>query len=243
MSPLEHPYSRFGAALTIYKKGKENLSEITSQDFIDMLELGLNKFRLQPDNPDASEIKFDYIPAQILKNKPFLVQSKGLADKGMFLAPSTIALEGNAKKLFQAQQKLIQEVSTNQSLIKNIDITKSIIPLTAKTNQGNSSQSNPKAPLAVAACGAITNTTNLKPSLTANNFTTCIIPDLELNEMIAFIQLFEKMLNNNTTDLLKAKRNEGSDKIPRPKIFKGNFPYAPRSHPFGAVDLLGELGQ
>lgn len=245
MNPTEHPYSRYGAALTLLKQGKKSLEEVSAKDLAEMIGHGLNHYRLQPLKIDTSEVLYGYLPSSELEKQSWLIQSTGLANKGYFLSPNAITNEKSAKQLYQAQKALLKTLEgiDEKDLQKNMDITMSITPVTGKTNQGNTSQSNPKAPLVVGAYCAIANLTSIKPVITVNLLPTAIIPDLEMDDLKKFIRLFELMLHNNTTDLLKAKRKEDVEKIPRPKIFNGNFPYAARSHAFGAAGVLGAIGQ
>src|SRR5690554_849593 len=108
MKALEHPFARYGAALTLLKRGKEKEEEILKEDLIYMLQLNLEKYRLHPVKEEGSAFTFDYLAASELDTKDWLIQSSGLSAKGYFLAPHALTIEKNAKQLFSAQKKLLE---------------------------------------------------------------------------------------------------------------------------------------
>ncbi len=103
----------------------------------------------------------------------------------------------------------------------------------------------------------ITTTTPLKPCLqyetglgkdkTSSN--VCLIPDLELPQLIDFIKLFkririQKLDSSLMVGKVKCKDAKKNEYVPkRPNLFKGNFPNAPHSGALGAIALLGAIGE
>ena len=99
------------------------------------------------------------------------------------------------------------------------------------------------------------------------NVTT--IPALPLNDLKKFVQLFSEMMTaelqghlmevkltpkkeegkNSKKKLAKKENESGTEttvvksEFRRPKIFDGNYPYAPRNTVFGAVGLLAAIGR
>jgi hypothetical protein len=69
-----------------------------------------------------------------------------------------------------------------------------------------------------------------------------IIPELDLEGMIRFVQLFRDMQDSEQESPLTLKRSEDSNRK-RPPLFDGNYPDEPRSPAFGPVGLMGALGQ
>lgn len=246
MNPLEHPYSRYGIALVLYKTSKERFEEILDDDIKSLLINGLDKFRLRPTYFN-SEIEFSYVPYSEIKNNPGL--KKGPSSKGKFLTPNSLTIDKVASGYFDTIEKLISELNDKKQ--KNINFTQQIVPVTTKTNYGRKTQGYISGDIRTAAFCAITTSHPLKPCLAIvkvkqnipNYIPAAIIPDLEIDELKNFISIFKRMLDDNTPKLLIARKKENVEKIPRPKIFHGNFPYAPRSHAFGAAGLLGAIGQ
>ena len=77
----------------------------------------------------------------------------------------------------------------------------------------------------------------------------CLIPDLDIPNLIDFIKLFKRLRIQRLSDLMigkveiiKGKKND-TYKPKRPKLFNGNFPNAPRSSALGAIALLGAIGE
>ncbi|MBK7700656.1 MAG: hypothetical protein IPJ39_18985 [Saprospiraceae bacterium] len=70
----------------------------------------------------------------------------------------------------------------------------------------------------------------------------CKIPDLEIDNLIDFILLFEQIRISSTEGLFIGNINQKDKKPNRPRLFDGNFPNAPRSSSLGAIGLLGAIG-
>lgn len=248
---FSHPYSKYGLAITMQRYDIDSISDITNEMLIKQLKFGLLHFRLYPERfLEDNTIQFGFLSLDKYEKNPQLIQSTGLAAKGNFLSPTAITRAKSAKQLWQAQQKLISSLKDGENLDSSVTVTMSIAPVTSKINNGKISQASPKSTLFEASCCAITNTTPLKPVITQELKPVCIIPDLSIKHLKSFISLFERMLiSQGSNKLFYAKRkiSESNDKteekIPRPAIFHGNFPYAPHSFAFGAVGLLGAIGR
>ena len=125
-------------------------------------------------------------------------------------------------------------------------MSRSFAPTTAKINNGKSSQSPPKGTLFECACSVITTLSPVKPSAWLEGRNTAIIPDLPLDELKDFLDILQRML----LDALKENvmeaaidQDKSEKKYKRPRLFNGNYPYAPRETAFGAVGLLAAIGK
>ena len=91
----------------------------------------------------------------------------------------------------------------------------------------------------------MTSLTQYKPAIS----NSCLIPDLELKDMVDFIRIFKRLLFVATKDLfvgnVKKEITRNNEKyIPRrPSIERGNFPNAPHSKVLGSLALLGAIGE
>src|SRR5207237_820995 len=73
-----------------------------------------------------------------------------------------------------------------------------------------------------------------------------IITNLPLDELIDFLDIFQRMLIDSLKEnVLEAMIKPGAAerKYIRPRIFWGNYPFAPREAAFGAVGLLAAIGK
>lgn len=269
---LAHPYSRYGLATALLQKqiqpdelDEEEIHEMLAQ----ALETGLNHFRLMTtDDPTVSEVlRFASVPLVELQRDTKLVQSSGLAAQGKYLAPNVVTTDGDAKGSFENAVTIIEGLRNEKDLQSDFVFSRSFAPTTAKINNGKSSQSPPKGSLFEAACCAITTSTPNKPSAWVEGRNTVIIPDLPLEELRDFVELFENMKGSSLDGNLyeaklkrlpavqpdkkpvkrKKRKQEGEkeakSEYKRPRIFNGNYPYAPRQAAFGAAGLLAAIGR
>jgi len=252
---FSHPFSRYGLALVMLKEEVNEILDITPTMLRKHLEDGLSHFRLQSNNnPEIDdELLYSYFPMHTIINS----RVKGDPKKGIYLCPNIITTDKAAKNAWGASYKLVEDLSDSPSLSRNIDVTMSLVPIANKLNNGSKGKSYSKFSLLEVACGAITNTTHIKPYFAykkkgdkgqLNYIPTAIIPDIELSEMKTFIQFYNLMIDTtiNQKKLLKKKiyRKEGEKaKFSRPPIYNGNFPYAPQNSAFGVVSLLGAIGR
>ena len=237
------------------------------------LETGLNHFRMETvDVPSATEtLRYNYIPAEELKRRE-LIYKTGLNDVGKYLAPTIITNESDQKQsqiipgTFNKSAELVEKLRQNAPLDKKQDLSRSIAPTVQKINNGKSGQEPPEATLFESTCAAITTITPLKPAAKVFKSNVTIIPDLPLAELRDFIELFESMMLSNMdgnlyeaklkklpveqTGKRPAKRNKKSEgevkaksEYKRPRVFNGNYPFAPRQAAFGAAGLLAAIGR
>lgn len=267
---LAHPYARYGLAAALYQSQitpEEMTEENVREALAYAIESGLGNFRLETfDDPASVDVlRFDVIKLEVLRREPDLIQSNGLAPKrGKYLAPSIISLDGKAKDTFTNALECVERLRGGDPLHEpgSFTLSRSFAPLTKKFNNGTKSQRPPKSTLFEAACTVITTVTKLKPAAwlqqppnydAGERVNTGIIPDLPLNELRDFIELFESMMiyglkgdmleakiqraKSNADKKAKSKKTEDADSkkpgFKRPRIFDGNYPFAPRFRTFG----------
>lgn len=276
--PLAHPYTRYGLAVALYldknlsleeKQEPQNLAEDRLRAALAYaLEIGLENFRMRTgDEPlFTRELNFAAIPLATLQSKTTLIQSAGLASQGIYIFPSVVTTDGDAKGTFDNSAALIAALRGKDASDSARKYSRSFAPTTAKINNGTASQSEPKGTLLETACAAIATLTPLKPAVWSER-NTAIIPDIPIPELIDFIDLFERMKNSHIDgDLMQAKLpplapikddkpaatkakkpKEGAkpkSDYRRPRLHNGNYPFAPRdATAFGAVGLLGAIGR
>jgi hypothetical protein len=264
---LAHPYSRYGLAVALFRLDRliqnEDIENPTEKDLIEVLiqeiESGLNNFRFETfDNPEtAEELRFVSIKLEKLRQNTSLIQGE-LSKFGKYLTPSIITTDGDAESTFSKAEELINSLRRGENLGKSgVKLVRSFVPTTAKINQrGNLSQSEPKSTLFEAVCSVITTVTDKKPSAYVRKqtkpkekYNSAIIPDLPLDEMKNFVELFHAMI---TTELAERENpfntkprvdEKGKKSYKRPPIFNGNYPFAPRNSAFGEVGLLAAIGR
>lgn len=262
---VDHFYGRYGLALVMLKNKLDSPDQVTPEMIISELENGQNYFRLEPlpFNIENEFVKFQYLSKAILNQKPERIGKQGESKKQFgenvsaivsnYLSPTIITSDKAVGKAWSAVENVIDELKTSE-LDKKINGTMSLIPLAGKFNNGNNSQSYPKSSLMEMSCCAITTFTPDKPALlpkltTGKTEPACIIPDLELNDLMRFIHLFRQMSSSGTEKLLTGKvkinkkKAEALYSFQRPKISSGNFPYAPSQSALGSIGLLGAIGR
>lgn len=268
-----HPYSRYGLATALLQKQirpDELSDEEIHETLAQAIETGLNNFRLTTnDDPTTTEIlRFMNVPFATLQRDMKLVQSAGLAAQGKYLAPSVVTTDGDAKGSYDNAVAIVEELKNGKDLQSGFVFSRSFAPTTAKINNGKSSQSPPKGSLLEAACCAIATLAPNKPAAWIEGRNTVIVPDLSLDELRDFIELFENMMgskldgnlyevklkklpadeaNKKPVKRKKKKESETEAKAKseyrRPRIFNGNYPFAPRQAAFGAAGLLAAIGR
>ncbi|QOR73286.1 type I-PGING CRISPR-associated protein Cas8c/Csp2 [Cruoricaptor ignavus] len=241
MNQTTHPFIRYGIAVVMRENRLSEVSEISREHIIKELEISRNHFRLKPQSLFVGQkiVKFVYCDNE-----------KGEPGKGIYLSPSVLSGNKEAKSVITKIEQLKTDLKNNK---KSTDITRSITPIAGEfTSFGDKSigRGKPKMVTEVAAFAAITTSTSKKPSLMFKSYrkekneteNIAIIPDLELPEMIDFIDLFELIKNQSTDQLMTGYVSQKDNKPQRPKIYNGNFPNAPKSSSLGAVALLAALG-
>jgi hypothetical protein len=204
------------------------------------------------DNPQTAEVlRFRAIKAEELKRNKSLVFSSGLPNKGIYLAPTVITNQSNQQQgkiiqgCFDNANKMLELLRLNSPLGKEDEFSRSFAPTTMKINNGGA-QKAPKGNLFERACSVITTITQIKPAFYYEKNNTTIIPDLMLDELMDFLDIFQRMLNDSLKEnILEAriKLETTERKYTRPRIFWGNYPFAPRAAAFGAVGLLAAIGK
>ncbi|WP_200976492.1 hypothetical protein [Echinicola sp. 20G] len=242
---MNHPLSKYGLALVLRANGLDEaqVNKVTHEMLANSLKEGIRKFRLYTkDDPELdNNLTYNHYSIKELDENPSLVQSAGLSGRGMYLSQNILTEEKSAKQVYSAVKKLLGLLSRETDLAKTEAITMSISAVSGKINQGKLSQSNPTSSLLEVCCFAIGNIHPLKPCFASNNLNYALIPDLSLNELIVFIDFFDRMFQDNVGNLMKAKSSDG--KYKRPRIIRGNYPDAPYHTVFGPIGLLASIGK
>ncbi len=271
--PLAHPYARYGLAIAL-SQARLSTSSLTEDALREALaqaiESGLEEFRMKTDDdPQITRtLRFGPISSASLRQDAALVQSSGLAARGIYIYPTIITTDGNAKDTWKNAVAALESLRGGKKLDSVLDFSRSFAPTTAKINNGTASQTPPRGTLLEVACALITTLTPIKPAAWPGRNTT-VIPDLELEHLRDFVGLFREMsLNQGRNDLMETKPRElpkqkadgtakrapakkppKKDAPPkseyhRPRLHSGNYPFAPRdAGVFGAVGLLGAIGR
>lgn len=178
---LPHPYARYGLAVALRRR--DIATPLTEDelraDLIFAIEDGLGHFRMQTaDDPQHNtELKFTPVKMSALLDDTNLVQSAGLAARGIYLYPSVVTIDGGAKDTFKNAQALLEAVKIKKTFDSSAELSRSFAPTTAKINNGTASQTPPKGTLLEAVCSVITTLTDGKPAAWPG-INTVIIPDL-----------------------------------------------------------------
>lgn len=222
-----HPFLKYAIALLMVRNDLQKEEEIDDNHILDELKNGLNHYALK---------------VQKVTEKRENVKYRFAKKDADFISPSFININKKAK-------------DTIEKLIGN-ELTKDKLPLVGNpfagefsifTSQENglSERGKPKWTLREYCLGCITLSTPDKPCY-SDKKNWCLIPDLELPDMILFINLFEEMYINETKNLLLGKvtwKKGGKYTLHRPHLLNGNFPSAPQTSAMGAIALLGAIGK
>lgn len=251
-----HPYIRYAQALIMNENDLKSCEEITSEQIISEIGIGLNSFRLQPVQAieGKDKVKFDFVRIE-----------KGDPKQGLFLAPNVMSKDKFSRFIWKEGNTLLTALKKD-TINKLDDISMSVAPVAGEylsfSLQGKIGRGNPKVSILEQGLSAVTTLTPNKPCLQyridkkgmPEMFNVCIIPDLPINELKSFIQFFKWMLKTETSNdlmygnIVATKSGKGNaEKITyeakRPLIFRGNFPNPPRSSALGSVALLGTIGE
>lgn len=246
---FDHPYPRYGLASVLYHAdirtispdtipGKEELAELAAKFIGD----ALYKYRLHTeDKPldDAdTDFRFRYLDADELATK----KSAGQDSANLYyLAPHIATGDTSANRLIGEVKKMVKKLAKGKGLDKTVQLKRSFSPFTTKINEGSKTLSNPKATLLQAGFTMAATLTHYKPAAQLNFKNQVIIPDLPLNDLLLFIDLFDKMCSLET-DNLYVRELKAGNKNYRPPLFSGNYPNAPNTPVFGPVGLAGAIG-
>jgi len=268
---LTHPYPRYGLAVALVE-ARENRATLDAQSLasvlVEAIENGLEHFRMETQNDPAISETLLFVPirAHNLRQNLGLVQGN-LAIQGKYLFPSVLTTDKEAKKTFDSANKILNELNQGKSLGDKLPMSRSFAPTTAKINNGRASQAPPKGSLLEAACSIVTALTPTKAAAWIGTRNTVIIPDLPLSEMRDFIELFSNMmraqLDGNLMEARLPHRQQPTEvdvqprrrrtkrttetaatpQFKRPRLFNGNYPFAPRHGAFGPAGLLAAIGK
>lgn len=251
-----HPYIRYAQALIMVENDLNNCEEITGKHIITEIENGLNSFRIYPIESveGKSNVKFDFIKLE-----------KGETKQGIFLSPNIISSFKESRHIWNKSHYLLEELPKNL-LDKLEDVSTSIAPITGEylsfSLNKKIGRGNPKITMKDQGLSAITTLSPIKPCLQyridkkgkPDMYNVCIIPDIPLDELKSFIQVFKKLRSTGTDGNLmvgnvlskptgKGKTEKITYEAKPPLIFKGNFPNPPKSSALGSIALLGAIGE
>lgn len=242
---FDHPYPRYGLASVLYHAdiravspntipGKEELAELAGKFISD----ALYKYRLhtqdKPLDDVDTKLHFRYLKADEL--------STGQGSNNLYyIAPHIIVDDISANNLIKEAEKMIRKLSKEKDLDKSEELKRSFSPFTTKINAGTKSLSNPKTTLFNAAFTMAATLSHYKPATQVDFKNQGIIPDLPLNDLLKFIDLFSKMQSSEVENSKICEHRAGSN-YTRPKMFNGNYPNAPNTPVFGPVGLAGAMG-
>lgn len=242
---FDHPYPRYGLAVTLVENRAANDWQTMLNDTERLMEMagpvvtdGLGHFRLHTSNDldDATELQYRRLSREELET------SGQKASGGYYIAPHVVIDDRSARYLIKEARDFLKEVDEGLDPEGSTELKRSFAPFTTKLNEGTSTLSNPKTNKLETVFSLVASLTPLKPAAQVEFTNQVMIPDLDLEGMIRFVQLFRDMKNSEVEDPLTLERPEDSNRK-RPPIFDGNYPDAPRSSAFGPVGLMGAMGQ
>lgn len=244
---ITHAYLKYAMALLLEENELQEESEVTFGHIKREIARGLEAFSVKPmeNCVGKDEVRFDFVNEQ---NK---------APQFVYLSPNVVATEMNAGNLYKAAKKIC-EMASDLCLEKKDKVTQSQIPTVGEfcsfSDSGNIGRGKPEASNLSICLGLIMSTTPLKPCMQymsggngkISTENVCLIPDLNIPQLVDFIKLFKRLRLQKLSDLMIGKVEASSNdtyKPKRPKLFCGNFPNAPRSSALGSVALLGAIGE
>lgn len=243
---MSHPYIKYGMALVMLENSLHDEREIRIEHIVDEIEKGLHTFRLKPHNDyiGKDSVAFDY------------TDEDGKAENFLFLSPHVVTIDKQAGKVRDAAKGYIKEaMSPKDKFLQKVDkLGLSEVPIVGEFTSFSKTigRGAAKSTKLEQGLGLVTTLTRYKPSITRYKpsiSNSCLIPDLDINDMMDFISIFKRLLVVSTNSLLigkvKVEENKGIKKYSpqRPKIYNGNFPNAPRTSILGSIALLGAIGE
>lgn len=220
-----HPFFKYAIALLMVHNYLQKEEEIDEDHILYELENGLNHYALKAPKVTTGRNKIKYS------------FTKKDAD---FSSPSFIN-----KKAKDTIEKLIGNEQTKDKLPLVGNPFAGEFSIFSSQGKGLNERGKPNWTLRDYRLGCITLSTPDKPCY-RDKKNWCLIPDLELPDMILFIKLFEEMYINETKNLLNGKvawKKSGKYTLHRPRLLNGNFPNAPQTSSMGAIALLGAIGK
>lgn len=240
MINIEHPYTRYGLAVALFKNrmhdipsSEKELCQLVATSLSD----ALNKVKVHTKDKVSSEgesiLRYEFVPREALG------EGKQDSKNFYFLSPHVITSDKSTGDLIKSIAILMDNLERGLGNF-NTKLQRSFSPFTSKLNQGKSSLSEPVTDLISASLTALATITPSKPAMQIEFKNQGMIPDISLEGMILFIDLFERMVFNQTEGL-KIATVKPKSKYFRPKMHRGNFPNAPYSPLFGPISLLAAM--
>lgn len=235
----EHPYIKYGMALVMLENSLRDKSEIHTRHIVDEISKGLRSYRLRPieDFYGKETVLFNY------------TDEDGSAKNYIFLSPHIITTDMQARNVRASAVNYISDAKAAKDtfLQKSEKIGMSEIPIVGEFTSFSQTigRGAAKSTKLKQGLGLVATLTPYKPSIS----NACLIPDLDVKEMIDFIAVFKRLLFVATDSLFVGKviaeGTKGDVKYhpKRPKICSGNFPNAPYSSVMGSIALLGAIGE
>lgn len=246
---IEHCYIRYAIGLLMEEYDLSDEQSINSTVIKEELTKGMNAFCVKPieDFCGKDSVRFCFTSEESDKKK------------FIYVSPNCITTNINAKRLYSAVKELCIKKRLDLSKPSG-DIKQSAVPTAGEFNKFTDSgvlRNHPRATVLEQSLGLITSTTPLKPCLQyrsgiGKNLSVenvCLIPDIELKDLVNFIKLFKRIrIQKLDSSLMIGNVKKNGNKVlkyepSRPKIFYGNFPNAPYSSALGAISLLGAIGE
>lgn len=242
-----HPYIKYGIALVMEENSLHNQSEIHIGHIVYEIRKGLNTFRLTPKSSYEGKKKVSYE----------YTDKDGRAKDYKYLSPHIVTTDKESIRLKSSAQKFIAESQNvdDSILNRNVKIGKTEVPIANEFSSFSKTigRGAPKSTKAVQGLGLVTTLTPFKPAISVmtkvegkpSYSNVCLIPDLDVPEMVNFIKIFKRLLLTETNDLFLGNVIEENKRfIPkRPKIWYGNFPNSPQSVALGSIALLAAIGE
>lgn len=247
---IRHAYLKYAAALLMKGNGLSKESDITFAHIKKEIANGLDSFCVKPKNSfeGKDSVIFEF------------TNKSNDAKNNIFLSPNAITTEMQASNLYNAAKKICEE-SQELELGKANKVSQSQVPIAGEfcafSDGGKIGRGHSKASNLSIFLGLITSTTPLKPCLQyisggsgkVSTDNVCLIPDLDVPQLMDFIELFKRLRKQKLSDIMVGKvdaikgKSNVTYKPKRPLLFRGNFPNAPKSSALGAIALLGAIGE
>lgn len=259
-----HFYPRYGAAAALVDLGRmpgdietpEAAATLAAQALDRLLGRFFFKPYGDPTLASTADISYRYLSDTDLDPGK---ASGQIAARGYFLAPHVISESGReTTDTVKAARALRDALRDGTSPSRDVDLTRSFAPLTAKINNGRSGVGNPKASLLEAAFTAIATLTDLKPadwrSASGGSLSNhALLPDLILVDgdrtpLVDFVEAFRLLQSSHEAGgghVSKLSQTDAPEKrtFKRPPVYRGNYPGAPNDPVLGPLSLLAALGR
>ncbi len=261
-----HPYPRYAVAVALADLAESG--ELSLQNFdpgavdeariaalaaekLDHARATFMVYTTDDPRMEATEtLAFTYVKAEDLAPGS---ASGQVAARGFYLAPHIITSDGSAASLVKTVEAFRDALAGGEDPGKPAPLQRTFAPLTAKTNSGTASLSDPRTTLLRAALTALTTVTPDKPASWAGA-TAALIPDLPLflrdeatgattSPLVQFVDLYRRMRGLYTSDeqvmSVPVPKKGGYH---RPRLHNGTFPEAPPDGALGATALVAAIG-